>query len=111
MNSSLRRRTSCRRSLPEIGPSPRSGMTCNCLSEVVSFVAPTHIQRRQVSSTTGDKIVNQISPDAAARDPPHPYLQVQSLSKVYATDDGPVRALDRVSITQRKGEFVSLAGP
>jgi NitT/TauT family transport system ATP-binding protein len=55
--------------------------------------------------------VNQISPDAAARDTPHPYLQVQSLSKVYATDDGPVRALDRVSITQRKGEFVSLVGP
>jgi NitT/TauT family transport system ATP-binding protein len=39
------------------------------------------------------------------------YLQVQDLSKVYATDDGPVRALDRVSLTQRKGEFVSLVGP
>src|SRR5258708_25172761 len=34
------------------------------------------------------------------------YLQVQSLSKVYPTDDGPVRALDKVSIEQRKGEFV-----
>ena len=39
------------------------------------------------------------------------YLQVQSLSKVYPTDDGPVRALDRVSISQHKGEFVSLVGP
>jgi NitT/TauT family transport system ATP-binding protein len=39
------------------------------------------------------------------------YLQVQGLSKVYATDEGPVRALDRVSLIQRKGEFVSLVGP
>jgi NitT/TauT family transport system ATP-binding protein len=39
------------------------------------------------------------------------YLQVQSLSKVYPTDGGPVRALDRVSISQRQGEFVSLVGP
>src|ERR1700692_2738726 len=39
------------------------------------------------------------------------YLQVQSLSKVYPTDDGPVRALDRVSISQHNGEFVSLVGP
>jgi NitT/TauT family transport system ATP-binding protein len=39
------------------------------------------------------------------------YLQVQSLSKVYATDDGSVRALDRVSISQKSGEFVSLVGP
>ena len=39
------------------------------------------------------------------------YLQIQSLSKVYPSDDGPVRALDRVSITQRQGEFISLVGP
>ncbi len=39
------------------------------------------------------------------------YLQIQSLSKVYPSDDGPVRALDRVSIEQRKGEFLSLVGP
>src|SRR5580704_5589373 len=39
------------------------------------------------------------------------YLQIQSLSKVYPSDDGPVRALDRVSLAQRKGEFVSLVGP
>lgn len=39
------------------------------------------------------------------------YFQVQALSKVYATDDGPVRALDRVSLEQKKGEFVSIVGP
>ncbi len=38
-------------------------------------------------------------------------MQVQSLSKVYATDDGPVRALDHVSLDQKKGEFVSIVGP
>jgi NitT/TauT family transport system ATP-binding protein len=58
------------------------------------------------------KIVSQlqseIATDASLGDA---YLQVQGLSKVYATDDGPVRALDRVSLTQRKGEFVSLVGP
>jgi NitT/TauT family transport system ATP-binding protein len=39
------------------------------------------------------------------------YLDVQNLSKVYASDDGPVRALDRVSLQQRRGEFVSIVGP
>ena len=39
------------------------------------------------------------------------YLQVRSLSKVYPTEEGPVRALDRVSISQRRGEFISLVGP
>ena len=53
----------------------------------------------------------QANPAAAPASPETAYLQVQSLSKVYATDDGPVRALDRVSISQRKGEFVSLVGP
>jgi NitT/TauT family transport system ATP-binding protein len=39
------------------------------------------------------------------------YLRIEALSKVYAGDDGPVRALDRVSISQRRGEFLSLVGP
>lgn len=39
------------------------------------------------------------------------YLAVENLSKVYAGEDGPVRALDRVSLTQRRGEFVSIVGP
>ncbi|RJF69204.1 ABC transporter ATP-binding protein [Rhodopseudomonas palustris] len=40
-----------------------------------------------------------------------PYLEVDNLSKVYASVDGPVRALDRVSLQQRRGEFVSIVGP
>src|SRR5438874_5362148 len=39
------------------------------------------------------------------------YLCVQGLSKVYATHDGPVRALEQVSIDTRRGEFVSVLGP
>jgi NitT/TauT family transport system ATP-binding protein len=58
------------------------------------------------------KIVSRLQSDVAMdASLGAPYLQVQGLSKVYATDDGPVRALDRVSLTQRKGEFVSLVGP
>jgi NitT/TauT family transport system ATP-binding protein len=39
------------------------------------------------------------------------YLAVENLSKVYATDDGPIRALDGVSLSQKRGEFVSIVGP
>jgi NitT/TauT family transport system ATP-binding protein len=39
------------------------------------------------------------------------YLSVDRLSKVYATRDGEVRALDDVSLTQRRGEFLSHVGP
>jgi NitT/TauT family transport system ATP-binding protein len=39
------------------------------------------------------------------------YLEVENLSKVYASEDGPVRALDRVSLRQKRGEFVSIVGP
>ena len=39
------------------------------------------------------------------------YLEVDNLSKVYASEDGPVRALDRVSLKQQRGEFVSIVGP
>jgi NitT/TauT family transport system ATP-binding protein len=56
-------------------------------------------------------IVMETLPNVAGASAGAAYLQVQSLSKVYAGDDGPIRALDRVSITQRKGEFVSLVGP
>ena len=42
---------------------------------------------------------------------PPPYFEVRALSKVYASADGPIRALDRVSLAQRKGEFVSVVGP
>ena len=33
------------------------------------------------------------------------------MSKVYATRDGEVRALNEVSFTQRRGEFISHVGP
>jgi NitT/TauT family transport system ATP-binding protein len=40
-----------------------------------------------------------------------PFLEFRDLSKIYATDDGPVRALDCISISQRKREFLSILGP
>lgn len=40
-----------------------------------------------------------------------PYFEVSGLSKIYATDDGPIRALNNVSLKQKKGEFVSIVGP
>jgi NitT/TauT family transport system ATP-binding protein len=39
------------------------------------------------------------------------YLCMQGLSKVYATHDGPVRALDGVSVQAGRGEFLSVLGP
>ena len=39
------------------------------------------------------------------------YLEVDNLSKVYASEDGPIRALDKVSLKQQRGEFVSIVGP
>jgi NitT/TauT family transport system ATP-binding protein len=40
-----------------------------------------------------------------------PLFEARGLSKIYATRDGAVRALDRVSLAQRAGEFVSIVGP
>ncbi len=45
----------------------------------------------------------------AASEPP--YLEFRNLTKVYASDDGPVRALDQISVVQRQGEFLSILGP
>jgi NitT/TauT family transport system ATP-binding protein len=39
------------------------------------------------------------------------YLRIQDLTKVYATRDGPVRALDQMSFSERRGEFLSTLGP
>src|SRR5947209_1722941 len=39
------------------------------------------------------------------------YLCLEGVSKVYATQDGPVRALDRISVRARRGEFLSVLGP
>jgi NitT/TauT family transport system ATP-binding protein len=51
--------------------------------------------------------------NGAARSAPDepPYLEFRDLSKIYATDDGPIRALDGISISQRKREFLSILGP
>src|ERR1043165_2818216 len=48
---------------------------------------------------------------SASVQPERPYLALQGLSKVYATRDGPVRALDQVSISEKRGEFLSILGP
>jgi NitT/TauT family transport system ATP-binding protein len=53
--------------------------------------------------------MSSLSP--ASAEPERPYLALQGLSKVYATRDGPVRALDQVSISEKRGEFLSIVGP
>jgi len=40
-----------------------------------------------------------------------PYLCLHGLSKVYPSRDGPVRALDQVSLSETRGEFLSIVGP
>jgi len=53
-----------------------------------------------------------MSPAASSNaEPDQPYLRLQGVSKVYATRDGPVRALDQVSVSERRGEFLSILGP
>ena len=42
---------------------------------------------------------------------PEAYLRIADVSKVYATRGGPVRAVDNVSLTAHRGEFVSVVGP
>jgi len=49
--------------------------------------------------------VNKIADEAEA------YLRIENLSKVYATRDGEVRALNDISLSQRRGEFLSHVGP
>ena len=46
-----------------------------------------------------------------APDTAPPYLDLRGLSKVYASRDGPVRALDPVTISGRRGAFISIVGP
>ena len=47
----------------------------------------------------------------ASAEPDEPYLRLRGLSKVYATRDGSIRALDQVSMSGRRGEFLSILGP
>jgi NitT/TauT family transport system ATP-binding protein len=49
-----------------------------------------------------------VAPPAAVAPP---FLSITDLSKVYATRDGAVRALDQVSLSARRGEFLSILGP
>jgi NitT/TauT family transport system ATP-binding protein len=39
------------------------------------------------------------------------FVELVDVTKQYATADGPLRALDRVSLTVAEGEFVSIVGP
>jgi NitT/TauT family transport system ATP-binding protein len=55
--------------------------------------------------------VAQMTSSACDGEPDQSYLCVQGLSKVYASHDGPVRALDQVSVRARRGEFLSVLGP
>jgi NitT/TauT family transport system ATP-binding protein len=48
---------------------------------------------------------------ASDEDDAQTYLHIQDLTKVYATRDGPVRALDRICFRERRGEFLSNLGP
>src|SRR5215469_6515859 len=47
----------------------------------------------------------------AASDTAPPYLDLRGLTKVYASRDGPVRALDHVSLSGPRGAFISIVGP
>ena len=40
-----------------------------------------------------------------------PYLHLRGLSKVYSSRDGAVRALDQISLSGRRGDFISIVGP
>jgi len=40
-----------------------------------------------------------------------PMVEVSEVSKEYLTGDGPLRALDKVSLAIRDGEFISIVGP
>ncbi len=53
----------------------------------------------------------EIASDPVDRSAAGPYLTIHDLTKIYATRDGVVRALDRVSIRQPRGEFLSVLGP
>ena len=50
-------------------------------------------------------------PAAAASVASGDYLRIEDLTKVYATRDGAVPALDQVSFGERRGEFLSILGP
>ena len=52
-----------------------------------------------------------MTPASPGAETDQPYLHVHGLSKIYASGHGPVRALDQVSLSGRRGEFISIVGP
>jgi len=52
-----------------------------------------------------------MTPASPRAESDQPYLHLHGLSKIYASRDGPVRALDQVSLSGRRGEFISIVGP
>src|SRR5258708_6629764 len=52
-----------------------------------------------------------MSPASPRAENEQPYLHLHALSKIYASRNGPVRALDQVSLSGRRGEFISIVGP
>ena len=61
-------------------------------------------------SVVKDKEPEQVKTTPRVPEEP-PYLEFRNLAKIYSTHDGPVRALDGISLSQRKGEFLSILGP
>jgi NitT/TauT family transport system ATP-binding protein len=55
--------------------------------------------------------VAQLDPSHSKGEADQPYLSLQGLSMIYGSRDGPVRALDQVSLWARRGEFLSVLGP
>ena len=49
--------------------------------------------------------------ELSLREEDESFLRLESITKVYASRDGPVRALDSVSVEQPRGEFLSILGP
>src|SRR3981189_3954177 len=52
-----------------------------------------------------------MTPPSPRAENEQPYLHLDGLSKIYASRDGPVRALDQFSLSGRRGEFISIVGP
>ena len=50
-------------------------------------------------------------PNVAGSDLPRAAVEIAEISKTYSTADGPILALDRVSIDVNRGEFLSIVGP
>jgi NitT/TauT family transport system ATP-binding protein len=64
-----------------------------------------------MASVAKDLRANPLDAALRAQDDGGAYLEFHDVSKIYATDDGLVRALDGISISQPKREFLSILGP